>query len=82
MRLIYGYSTGKIVHSFQSIYSLNGLQSHTVARTAKLSTLPTARPPTKQKLATVAATSTSSARPLRRGLCVTDGAAIMHMLET
>lgn len=65
-----------------NLQAANGLQSHTIARTAKLAKLPNVSPPTKQKLATVAATSTSSVRPLNRGLCATDGAAIMHILDT
>lgn len=66
----------------QAFYSLNGLQLHTAALTAKLARLPVVRPPTKQNDATVAATSTSSARPCSLGLCTTEGADIMHMLET
>lgn len=50
-------------------------------RTAKLAILPNTNPPTRQKLATVAATSTSATRPLSLGLCSTDGAAIIHKLE-
>lgn len=61
---------------------LKGLQSHTAARTAKLAILPTANPPTRQKLATVAATSTSSLLPFSRGLCSSDGADIMQRLDT
>ena len=44
--------------------------------------LPIANPPTRQKLATVAATSTSSFLPLSLGLCSSEGAAIMHPLDT
>lgn len=49
--------------------------------TAKLAMPPVANPAARQKLATVAATSTSSARPFSLGLCSSEGAAIMHELE-
>ena len=39
-------------------------------------------PPTRQKLATVAATSTSSLRPFSLGLCSTDAEAIIPRVET
>lgn len=51
-----------------------------MALTAKLAILPSDNPPTRQKLATVAATSTSSGLPFSLGLCSRDGADIMHML--
>lgn len=60
---------------------MKGLQSQTAAFTAKLPILPITSPPTKQKLATVAATSTSSILPFSLGLCSIDGADIMHKLE-
>ena len=63
------------------IYSRNGLQSQIALLTAKLEKLPIAKPPIRQKLATVAATSTSSTRPFSLGLCSTEGAAIMHKLD-
>lgn len=50
--------------------------------TAKLAILPKTSPATRQKLATVAATSTSATRPLSFGLCSTEGAAIIQRLET
>jgi len=63
-------------------YCRKGLQSQTAARTAKLAILPIASPPTRQKVSTVAATSTSSLRPFSLGLCSKDGADIIHRLET
>jgi hypothetical protein len=47
-------------------------------RTAKDVMLPHASPPTRQKLATVAAVSTSSLRPFRFGFLSTFGAAIIQ----
>jgi hypothetical protein len=64
------------------VYNVNGLHPHTAAFTPKLTTLPRAKPPTRKKLARVAATFTSSGRPFKHGLCSNDGAAIIHRLET
>jgi hypothetical protein len=61
---------------------VNGLHPQNIARTPKLARLPTASPLIKQKDATVAATSTSSLLPFSLGLCSSDGAAIMHRLDT
>lgn len=61
---------------------MNGLHRHKTPVTAKLIRLPTDSPPTRQKLATVAATSTSSLRPFSLGLCSTDAEAIMPSVET
>jgi hypothetical protein len=61
---------------------MNGLHLHTIARTVKLRMLPETSPPTTQKPAITAATSTSSLRPFRRGLCSSDGAAIWHNVDT
>ena len=66
---------------YDTFQERKGLQSQMAALTPKLAKLPTANPPTKKKVPTVAATSTSSTRPLRRWLCSTDGAAIIHMLQ-
>ena len=63
-------------------YLVKGLHPQIIAATAKLNILPTANPPTEQKLATVAATSTSSALPLSLGLCSNDGAAIRQSVDT
>jgi hypothetical protein len=63
------------------LHSRNGLQPHTAALTPKLVRLPTANPITRQKVATVAAVSTSSFRPSNLGLCSSDGADMMHKLE-
>jgi hypothetical protein len=62
-------------------HEMKGLQLQIAARTPKLKKLPRANPPTSEKLATVAAISTSSNRPFNLRLCSTDGAAIMHRLE-
>jgi hypothetical protein len=59
-----------------------GLHAHTIPRTMKLKILPITSPPTTQKLPIGAAMSTSSLRPLSRGLCSSDGAPIKHMLDT
>jgi hypothetical protein len=53
-----------------------------MARTTKLAMLPNASPATSAKPATVAATSTSSFLPCKRGLCSSDGADIIHKLDT
>ena len=61
---------------------LKGLHSQITPLTTKLNILPSANPPTKQKDATVAATSTSSALPLSPGLCSNDGADIKQRVDT
>lgn len=61
---------------------MKGLQPQKAAFTAKLAILPSDKPPMRQKLATVAATSTSSGLPFSLGLCSKEGADIMHKLET
>ena len=61
---------------------LKGLHSQITPLTTKLNILPSANPPTKQKDATVAATSTSSALPLSLGLCSNDDADIKQRLDT
>lgn len=61
---------------------LKGLHLQIIPLTPKLSILPSAKPATKQKLATVAATSTSSALPLSLGLCSNDDADIKQRLDT
>ena len=61
---------------------LKGLHLQIIPLTAKLNILPSANPATKQKLATVAATSTSSALPLSLGLCSNDDADIKQRLDT
>jgi hypothetical protein len=61
---------------------LKGLHSQIIPLTAKLNILPSANPPTKQKDAIVAATSTSSALPLNPGLCSNDDADIKQRLDT
>ena len=78
----YNKANEHIQSSTNADHSTNGLHLQTCARTAKLAAEPRASPPTRQKLATVAAISTSSLLPRKRGLCVAFGAAIMHMLET
>lgn len=62
-------------------YAVKGLHWQIALLTAKLAALPNTKPPTRQKLATVAATSTSSTRPLSFGLCSIEGALIMHKLD-
>lgn len=62
-------------------HETKGLQLQTAALTAKLAILPIARPPTRQKVATVAAISTSSRRPCNLGLCSREGADIMQRLD-
>lgn len=69
------------MHTTYAIHSLKGLHWQICALTAKLMALPSAKPPIKQKLAMVAATSTSSVRPPRRLLCCREGAAIIHKLD-
>src|SRR5258707_8853039 len=69
-------------HNEQISYSVNGLHPHTAERTTKLMTLPTTSPAHRQKLMTGAAMSMSSFLPFSRGLCSSDGADIMHMLDT
>ena len=59
-----------------------GLHAHTIERIMKLKTLPVTNPPTTQKLAIGPARSTSSLRPISRGLCSSDGALIRLMLDT
>jgi hypothetical protein len=66
----------------QSDYPLSGLHRHMTPRTANEAMLPQANPPTRQKLATVAAVSTSSLRPFNRGFLSAFGAAIMHSVLT
>lgn len=61
---------------------MKGLHLHINARTPKLAKLPMTRPPTRQKLITVAATSTSSLLSFNLLLCSRLGALIIHMLPT
>jgi len=62
--------------------SVNGLHSQTIDRIQNDRKLPNTSPPTRQKLATVAATSTSCLLPCSRGLCSSEGADIMQRLDT
>lgn len=62
--------------------AVNGLHWQITPLIAKLAMLPITSPPTRKKLAIVAATSTSSIRPSRCVLCSSDGALIIHKLET
>ena len=61
---------------------LKGLHLQIILLTPKLNRLPSANPATKQKLATVAAMSTSSALPSSLGLCSNDDADIKQRLDT
>ena len=63
-------------------YWLKGLHPQIIPLTPKLNILPSANPPTKEKVTTVAATSTSSALPLSLGLCSNDDADIKQRLDT
>ena len=60
---------------------LKGLHPQIIPFMPKLNILPNANPPTKQKLATVAAMSTSSALPFSLGLCSNDDADIKQRLD-
>ena len=68
--------------SYITSHVLKGLHSQIIPLTTKLDILPSTNPPTKQKVATVAATSTSSALPSSLELCSNDDADIKQRLDT